>query len=350
MEDSKPLYPHHESLTIENFTCFEKAEFQFSPGINVFVGENGTGKTHVLKILYGVQMMGTSTTYDFLPFGLKGLFRAQEFDGLIRNTGQAEKRFAVEGRIHNMSWMVSHDLGDRDDFGHRSGLYLMDSRLKEGRARYEPVMFPAFPLIGSTSGFSSLYDRFEVDMDSSLRHLISVLLTPSTRELSITQRQAMDCLGEAFPYELELKGERFFVLSGMTRVEMPLIADGQKQLATLYRLIQVGALEPGTTLYWDEPEAHINPSSMDEIVKTLIVLARNGVQVFLATHSYIILKELDIQSAAEDQIKFFGFEKTENGTKVHEAIRYRDIKPNLIEDQYGSLLERAFEKDFKRGA
>ena len=41
-------------LELENFTCFTKAEMNFSSGINVFIGENGTGKTHVLKALYAL--------------------------------------------------------------------------------------------------------------------------------------------------------------------------------------------------------------------------------------------------------------------------------------------------------
>ena len=36
-----------ERITFEKFTAFEKLDIEFSPGINVFIGENGTGKTHI---------------------------------------------------------------------------------------------------------------------------------------------------------------------------------------------------------------------------------------------------------------------------------------------------------------
>ena len=35
------------TLHIKNFTVFQDARFEFSPGLNVIVGDNGTGKTHV---------------------------------------------------------------------------------------------------------------------------------------------------------------------------------------------------------------------------------------------------------------------------------------------------------------
>ena len=39
-------------LELEYFTAFSKLEMELSPGINVLVGTNGTGKTHVMKVCY----------------------------------------------------------------------------------------------------------------------------------------------------------------------------------------------------------------------------------------------------------------------------------------------------------
>ncbi|BCX80576.1 hypothetical protein MIT9_P0150 [Methylomarinovum caldicuralii] len=39
---------------IKNLTVFQAADLQFSPGLNVVIGENGTGKSHLLKTIYSV--------------------------------------------------------------------------------------------------------------------------------------------------------------------------------------------------------------------------------------------------------------------------------------------------------
>ena len=39
---------------VENFTVFEKQDIGFCDGINVLIGANGTGKSHLLKILYAM--------------------------------------------------------------------------------------------------------------------------------------------------------------------------------------------------------------------------------------------------------------------------------------------------------
>ena len=38
-------------IELERFTAFEKLDFQPSPGVNVLIGGNGTGKTHLMKIV-----------------------------------------------------------------------------------------------------------------------------------------------------------------------------------------------------------------------------------------------------------------------------------------------------------
>jgi len=39
-------------LFLKDFTAFDELELEFSPGLNIFIGLNGTGKTHVMKVLY----------------------------------------------------------------------------------------------------------------------------------------------------------------------------------------------------------------------------------------------------------------------------------------------------------
>ena len=46
-----------ESLQIKNFTTFADADLRFAQSLNVIVGENGTGKTHLLKLPYAVMAM-----------------------------------------------------------------------------------------------------------------------------------------------------------------------------------------------------------------------------------------------------------------------------------------------------
>jgi recombinational DNA repair ATPase RecF len=41
-----------KKLKLQCFTVFDQLEMDFSDGVNIFIGENGTGKTHIMKVLY----------------------------------------------------------------------------------------------------------------------------------------------------------------------------------------------------------------------------------------------------------------------------------------------------------
>lgn len=43
-----------KSFTLNNFTGFKENTFTFNEGVNVFIGKNGTGKTHVMKAMASI--------------------------------------------------------------------------------------------------------------------------------------------------------------------------------------------------------------------------------------------------------------------------------------------------------
>lgn len=43
-----------QQLTLTNFTCFAEATIRLDRHLNVIVGENGLGKTHLLKVAYSI--------------------------------------------------------------------------------------------------------------------------------------------------------------------------------------------------------------------------------------------------------------------------------------------------------
>ena len=60
-------------IEINKFTVLNSVKIGFSDGINVIIGENGTGKTHLLKLIYAIGISGKEDFFDFEKlFGKNG--------------------------------------------------------------------------------------------------------------------------------------------------------------------------------------------------------------------------------------------------------------------------------------
>ena len=51
-----------KSMKLEDFTVFHEAEFTFGKQLNIVVGENGAGKSHVLKAAYATVAVNAART------------------------------------------------------------------------------------------------------------------------------------------------------------------------------------------------------------------------------------------------------------------------------------------------
>ena len=75
-------------LHLRNFTVFEDADFEFGPGLNVLVGANGTGKSHVLKV-------GYTLLYDLLhTIQASAKDRQLDLENAHKNLQEARARLA----------------------------------------------------------------------------------------------------------------------------------------------------------------------------------------------------------------------------------------------------------------
>ena len=94
-------------LDIQDFTVFGKASFDFSPGLNVIVGTNGTGKTHFLKLGYlflrawpdlvrSNRQPSPKRVDSYLEEKLMGLFRPLALEFLRRHGAKGETALAAD--------------------------------------------------------------------------------------------------------------------------------------------------------------------------------------------------------------------------------------------------------------
>jgi len=331
------------TVTIENFTVFRKAKFDFVPGINVLVGANASGKTHLLKLLYAIQMAQIEADRALRPRALgdklQGIFRPEDISDLIRMGLKTASVVATWNNTVNtvQILMTSKDVSI-EDTGDRWNINVAP-----------PVYIPVNDVLAHSIGFLSLYQQRNIDFDETYRDILFLAFTPTLRQ--IEHRAAISLLSEQLEGSVEVQGERFYLSGKNGRFEMHMVAEGWRKIALLYQLVANASISPGSVLYWDEPDTNLNPYLVGKLATVLLMLARGGTQIFLATHSYFILKELELQKQESDSLRMFAMARNPKDGSVtpHPASAYSELAPNLIADQFEKIYDREIDRALGSG-
>ncbi|MFA5906114.1 MAG: AAA family ATPase, partial [Desulfobacula sp.] len=211
----------------------------------------------------------------------------------------------------------------------------------------EAAYIPVKDMMANAPGFRSLYEEREVHFEEVYVDIIRKAFLPVLKgPTDKSRRQLLESLQNAMEGRVIAKNEEFFLRSKNGDLEFTLLAEGYRKMGLLWILIQNGTLLKGSVLFWDEPETNLNPKLMRAIVGILLELQRLGVQIFLTTHDYVILKEFDLQSKKEDNIKYHSLfrNKETNEIEISSTDSYLNISPNAIDDTFGSFVDREIER------
>jgi hypothetical protein len=326
-------------IALENFTAFAYLEQEFSPGINILIGTNSTGKTHLLKTLYAACAITIGEDLE------------KEFSEKLRNVfNPYEGRIGRLVRRHsksNTQIIVSRDNREQTIAKFASRTSFIPRKIFHQKAGWkrdplESVYIPVKEMLAHAPGFLATASRREIGFEEIYTDIIKRAFLPKLSDFPYpAYKDLLSLLQKTIDGEVITRGEHFFLKDRHGDLEFTLLAEGLRKLALLWLLIQNGTLLPGSVLFWDEPEANLNPSLMGEVVEIILELQRLGVQIFLATHNYVLLKEFDLRKKKDDAIRYISLFRDDSGAvAAHATDVYSLIHPNAISDAFADLFQR----------
>ena len=340
-------------VTVENFTCFGRAELAFARGLNVFIGENGTGKSHVLKLLYAT-LRGVDSDEDarrtdrtrnkveaetHLADRLMGVFRPDSLGRLARRVpGRSTARVSVTLAIDAGGDDLEALQVDYDLSSHARKKVKAVTALPE--VDTWSLYLPTREVISFYPGFLGLYERHTIEFDETYRDLCLALSTVEIRRgrRDASTQELVSELESRLGARITVEDDRFYVKSDAGKIEAHLVAEGLRKLATVMYLALNGSLTQSTVLFWDEPEASLNPRYVTILADMLHTLADWGVQVFIASHDYLLTQKLSLAAerakAGENRSRFFLFRHGDDGVEVEAAPTLLDLSENPIADEF----------------
>ncbi len=334
-----------KSLEIKDFTVFKTADLEFAKGLNVIVGANGTGKTHLLKLPYAVMAMSAEERKRRKEPPTKTLLQrriAEKISSVFRPEDRLG-RLVHRQRGYNSSEVKMSFRQPKTSltfrFSSRAKSETIVDRVPAKWQDKPPVFLPTRELLTLYPGFVPLYETRHLEFDETWRDTCLLLGAPALRG---PREETIGDLIE--PLERQLGGRvvldangRFYLKPfNASNMEMALVAEGWRKIAMLVRLISTGSLLDKGCLFWDEPESNLNPRLIREIAKAMLGICKAGVQVLVATHSLFLLREFEIllkDEFAEVEQKYFALSRGDGGVEVSQSHDIGSIDPLLLLDE-----------------
>ena len=305
-----------KEVIIKSFMSHTDLHFKDIPNLNVFVGKNDTGKTGILKLLYSVAKSleiysKKKKTHDSVSFKkelaeklLSTFMPRNNALGELVHKGSngkldVEMRFVIQK--HNYNQSINFSFGDKTQNSITHGIDTTILNLPEEKnvVALNSLFIPAKEVLTTLDDIRTIREQeYGRGFDDTYFDLVKALdvrtqsgnLLPELSQVNRT----LEALFEGKIEQTKEPKEAFIFKKGNQRFSMQQTAEGIKKIGILTTLINNRQLKTGTILFMDEPETALHPSAVRQLVERLVEMSKANIQIFIATHSYFVIKQLAI--------------------------------------------------------
>ena len=261
------------SILLTDFTGFANTQFDFTKGINVLIGKNGTGKTHVLKCLAAT----LQARHDFLG---KNSASKEQFEYILAEDmifyfkpdviGNLVNKGVPSGRA-NITVTIDDKLLQYSFSSASKTTVKLETDEKWDDRHF--IYIPPREMFSLFEGFIGLSSKREISFDQTYINLAHALSLPILRESEDNPlKPAIELLEQELQFKVLQMNGRFYIQTEKGNMEAHLVAEGLRKLASILYLILNGEINTDTILFWDEPEANLNPALVKVVAKFIRVL------------------------------------------------------------------------------
>ena len=321
------------SLAVKNFSVFSDMEVPLSSGLNVFIGANGTGKTQLLKAIYGCCEQQKD------EHGFKKCFKIDEKDCSLRKNKKSKKCIfsiisdSLNCKRYEESFFVN---------GEMKAVY----ELLIPESPINAVYIPVKDMLTHSRGLLAMAQKYsDFPFDKTLLDSIDYANRWALKQPPSLTQAILPALESMMGGKINVENDEFYLeKSDGRKVNFELEAEGFKKIGIVWQLLMNESIMNGSILLWDEPEANLNPEFLPVIADVLLQLAHRGVQIFISTHSYVLAKYIEIHELCDDTVQFCSLYKDTSGEAVfEEAAKFSDLKHNAIMASFERLMDAIYD-------
>lgn len=285
-----------DSVRLENYGMIKEFSSDQFSNINLIIGENGTGKTFLLKALYSAVRSleeykrgdDIKSIVEVVSEKLRWTFQVEKIGDMVSKS--AEDGLSLDARLGNdkINYQFSQSASSK------VGVAAAPNKGKEGNS----IFIPAKEVL---SLFSVILKSREVDkvfgFDDTYYDLVKALrISPSKGKnytvFANSRKLVSDVIDGRVEYD-ENSGKWFYRNKKNQKFSIGATSEGVKKIAIMDRLLANGYLGSNSIIFIDEIESALHPEAICRFLDMIDMIANDmGLQVFITSHSYFVIKKL----------------------------------------------------------
>lgn len=290
-----------ESLDIKNFGPLEAITVRNLGPINLFIGPNRSGKTVLLKALYcaqkTIELFGRgknkSGIAEILNEKLYWTFQVNRIGNIVRKPNSGPLSFSMsEHKNGRFSFSFGADTEKK--------ISVIENTCVPRQSN--SIFIPAKEVLSLLNIIK--YNReiqLEFGFDETYYDLARALTPPTKGKIAAPCTAVRSLLKDALGGRIEYSKDRktWVYYQGKLSFDINVTSEGTKKIAIFDTLIANHFLTKGSVIFIDEPESGLHPGLLIQLMDIVIALAKYGMQFFIASHSYFVIKKLLIAAKQE---------------------------------------------------
>ena len=285
-----------KNITITSFGPIRNAECDGLGQINLFIGHNGSGKTFLLKALYSALKTVEAykrgkeqrTEKEILSDKLYWMFQSPALGELVTKGDNA------------LQFSMKSDKNER--FSYSFG----PSTIKNVTTvtnTFEPksdntIFLPAKEILSLRDVILEARENFTSFGFDDAYYDLAKALRPTTKgrnvkSFSDARKELSEAIGGRIGYDEKQKAW-FFYGENNKKFDLSITSEGVKKISILDALLGNHYLAKGSVVIIDEAEANLHPEMISRFMDIVYMLAKGGLQFFISSHSYFVIKKLYI--------------------------------------------------------
>lgn len=287
-----------DQVYMQNYGSLQNLSWSGLGPINLVLGENGAGKTFLLKALYtAIRTLEEyrrgdeqRTIAEILAQKLYWTFQCDKIGDLVTKGVDGPLSFSMDVDRRHFRYEFGRDT--------TKNIYSLEHDVEPRTSN--SIFLPAKEVLSlhgiilksretdKTFGFDDTY----VDLARALRQ--PPRQGGNDRKLADARKHLRTIINGRV--QMDEESGRWSFRKGNQKFAIGVTAEGVKKIAILDTLLSNRYLDTRSIIFIDEPESALHPKAISEFMDIIVILAQSGIQFFLASHSYFVIKKLFLLS------------------------------------------------------